>query len=232
MYFQSGLQRISFKIIEVISSSRAESDEHSSIGGQMSAQLAQCWQSFGFREESDDISSRNDEVEFGLFPSAPGDGEVSQVAHLPLCFGIIFAGDIDQVRIKVHAHDLMPLFGQPAAYAAGTASGIQDPAAAGSHRVNRAGFPENILAFRSKRAPALGEILRVVRILANSGEPQVFFWCGHSPSFAFSPAFSDSLAELRQTKKSAWAIPRQIHEAVLLLMGLAEVETMTFAVQT
>lgn len=229
MYFQSGLQRISFKIIEVISSSRAESDEHSSIGGQMSAQLAQCRQSFGFREESDDISGRDDEVEFGLFPC---DGEFSQVAHLPLCFGIIFAGDIDQVPVKVHAHDLMPLFGQPAAYAAGTASGIQDPAAAGSHRVNRAGFPENILAFRSKRAPALGEILRVVRIFANSGEPQVFFWCGHSPSFALSPAFSDSLAELRQTKKSDSAILRQIHEAVLLLVGPAGIEPMTFTVQT
>src|SRR5690554_2121542 len=98
------------------------------------------------------------------------------------------------MRVEVHSNHLLPLLGKRAADAPGPASGIQDPAASDNHRVNGASFPENILAFCSKRAPALGKIRRVVRVLANGGEPKVFFWCSHESSFALSLAFGDWLA--------------------------------------
>lgn len=91
------------------------------------------------RDEQHDVPGHHRGVE-RLGIAVTGKVEVSQVGDDPPRSGVVGHGGCDELRVGIHAGDLMSPCGKLGAGAALTASGVEHPGRPGKHRVHQAGL--------------------------------------------------------------------------------------------
>src|SRR5699024_10444474 len=75
-------------------------------------------------EEGQHVPGADGEVEL------LGQLQLGEVPHLPARLGVVRAGDLDEVRVQVHARHRVPGAGEVAADAPAAAAGVEDPGSA------------------------------------------------------------------------------------------------------
>lgn len=77
---------------------------------------------------------------------------------------MIAAGDINEVRVNIDATDAVAALQELATDPSGPAAGVKDRCTAWRHRIDKAGFPIEILALCAQGHPAGGVVRRVAGV--------------------------------------------------------------------
>ena len=105
-------------------------------------------------------------------PVGVAEVELSEVPDLPTGVGVILAGHVDQVRVEVHADDLVACAGEMSAQSSCAAAGVEDPGRSRGHGVDQPGLAVDVLPGRLDPSPSLGVAARVLGIAPHRLGPQ------------------------------------------------------------
>src|SRR5699024_2923179 len=146
---QAGLLRVGREVLDRVAAVQAEAHHEAPLGGEVRGEAGERGAALRGGEEGQHVPGADGEVELR------GQLQLGEVPHLPARLGVVRAGDLDEVRVQVHARHRVPGAGEVAADAPAAAAGVEDPGSAPGHRVEQPGLAVDVLPGGLEASPAL-----------------------------------------------------------------------------